>query len=169
MAPAYRERLRIEGVTLAASGVVASAALVAFVPESRRWPLSTVAQLGATAALLELVGTRYVRRWLDRAEEVEPGQEGSGEPTPLWQLPLIMGGLAGVFVVLPETGLPASHTAGWDAALRVTGGCALVGLMQAVRWERIAAADESARGRRYVRGPGSHLVGGTKLAFTKRR
>ena len=55
----------------------------------------------------------------------------------------------------------------WDAGLRVTGGCMLVGLAQAVLLERLVAADERRRGRRYVRMPGSSLLG-TKLGFTDR-
>jgi hypothetical protein len=104
---------------------------------------------------------------MDRAEELPPGEEGDGEPTPLWMLPPIMAGLAAVFVLLPRTGLPASSAAGWDAALRVTGGCVLVGTAQAVLFERTVAKDEERRGRRYVRIPGSRLLGGTKLGWTR--
>jgi hypothetical protein len=168
MAPSYRDRLKVEGWTMAASGAVASVALLALVPESRQRWLSTVAQLALVAGLLDRVGGRSVRKWMDEAAEAEPGGEGTGEPTPLWQLPLIVGGLAAAFVLLPETGLPASGEAGWDAGLRVTGGCLLVGLAQGVRYERIVAGDEARRGRRYVRAPGSRLIRGTVLAFTKR-
>jgi hypothetical protein len=167
MAPSYRERLRVEGLALAACGALASAALVAFVPQSRRWPLNTVAQLAVVAVLLEGFGTRRVRKWMDEAEELPPGEEGSGEPTPLWMLPPIMTGLAAVFVLLPETGLPASDRAGWDAALRITGGCMLVGLVQGLRFEGIVGADEQKRGRRYLRVKGSHLWSGTKLGWTR--
>src|SRR4051812_6125319 len=113
--PSYRERLRIEGLTLAAIGAASSVGLIAFVPASRRWPLNTVAQLAAVAVLLEALGTRRVHKWLDDADELAPGEEGSGEPTPLWMLPPIVAFLAAVFVVLPETGLPGSEKAGWDA------------------------------------------------------
>jgi hypothetical protein len=37
-----------------------------------------------------------------------------------------------------------------------------------VRYERVVAADEERRGRRYFRVPGSRLVRGTQLAFTRR-
>jgi hypothetical protein len=167
MVPSYRERLRVEGYALAASGALASVALVALVPASRRWPLNTVAQLAVVAALLEGFGTRKVRRWIDDAHELERGEEGSGEPTPLWMLPPIMASLATVFVLLPETGLPASDRAGWDAALRITGGCVLVGLAQALRFQRVVAAEESKRGRRYLRVKGSHLWSGTKLGYVR--
>jgi hypothetical protein len=165
MPPTYRERLRIEGFTLAASGAVGSALLLALVPESRRWPLNTAAQLAVVAGLLEWAGRRFVSRWLDEAQEVESG-ETTGEPTPLWQLPLIACGLAAAFGLLPQTGLPGSDRAGWDAGLRVTGGCLLVGLAQALRYERIVASDERAKRRRYVRVPGSRL-GGTRLGFMR--
>jgi hypothetical protein len=165
MVPSYRERLHLEGLALAACGALASAALVAFAPASRRWPLNTVAQLAVVAALLEGVGTRKVRKWMRDADEIEPGNEGSGEPTPLWMLPSILVSLAAVFVLLPETGLPASDRAGWDAALRITGGCLLVGLVQALRYGGIVAGAESRNGRRYIRVKGSHLWSGTKLGW----
>jgi hypothetical protein len=163
--PSYRERLRIEGLALAACGLAGSVALVALVPASRRWPLNTVAQLAVVAALLEGVGTRKVRSWMGDADELLPAEVGSGEPTPLWMLPPIVTSLAAVFVLLPETGLPASDRAGWDAALRITGGCLLVGLVQGLRFEGIVAREESKRGRRYIRVKGSHLWSGTKLGW----
>jgi hypothetical protein len=165
--PSYRERLRTEGFALAAIGAAASAGLIAFVPDSRRWPLNTVAQLAAVAVLLETVGPRRVRKWMNDADAIEPGEEGSGEPTPLWMLPPIVAGLAAVFVLLPETGLPGSDRSGWDAGLRITGGCALVGLAQALRYARIVKQDEEKRGRRYLRVKGSHLWSGTTLGWTK--
>jgi hypothetical protein len=103
---------------------------------------------------------------MDRAEELRAGEEGSGEPTPLWMMPPIVAGLAAAFVLLPETGLPASGAAGWDAGLRVTGGCLIVGLAQALGLERTVAADEARRGRHYLRVKGSRLLGGTKLGYT---
>src|SRR4051812_13843732 len=167
--PSYRERLRTEGLALAACGLAGSAALVAFVPASRRWPLSTVAQPAGVAAWWEGFGPRRVRAGVRDADEIAPGEGGSGEPTPLWMLPPIMVALAAVFVLLPETGLPASDRAGWDAALRITGGCLLVGLVQGVRYERIVAKEEAARGRRYIRVKGSHLWSGTKLGWVGER
>jgi hypothetical protein len=165
--PSYRERLRIEGLTLAASGALASAALVAFVPASRRGPLNTVGQLAVVAVLLEALGTRAVRRYVRDAGEIEPGEEGTGEPTPLWMLPPIMVSLAAGFVLLPETGLPGSDRAGWDAGLRITGGCMIVGLAQALRWHGIVAKEERASGRRFLRVKGSQLFKGTKLGWLR--
>jgi hypothetical protein len=165
MPPSYRERLRVEGFALTALGAAGSAALVAFVPESRRRPPSTVGQLIALALLLELLGTRAVRRSIDEARELD--DPGSGEPTPIWMLPPIVAGLAAAFVALPETGLPFSDLAGWDAGLRVTAGCMVVGLAQALRWAGVVAAAERSRGRRYFRVAGSHLWSGTKLGYVK--
>ena len=165
MPPSYRERLRVEGFALAALGAAGSVALMAFEPESRRRPMSTMGQLVALALLLEWIGTRSVRRSVDEAQELD--DPGSGEPTPLWMLPPIVAGLTGLFVALPETGLPFSELAGWDAGLRITGGCVVVGLAQALRWEGVVAAAERATGRRYIRAAGSHLWSGTKLGYTK--
>jgi hypothetical protein len=165
MPPSYRERLRVEGLALAAIGAAGSAALLAFAPESRRRSPSTIGQLIALAVLLEWVGTRKVRKWVDEADELE--DPGTGEPTPLWMLPPIVAGLAAAFVALPETGLPFSDLAGWDAGLRVTAGCAVVGLWQALRLDRVVAAAERSSGRRYFRAAGSQLVGGTKLGYRK--
>jgi hypothetical protein len=146
---------------------VASVALVAAVPASRRWPPNTIGQVAIVAFLLDRFGRRSVQRWMDAADEVEEGEEGSGEPTPLWHLPLVMGGLAAFFVLLPETGLPGSDAAGWDAGLRITGGCVAVGLIQALRYEPVVAVDEHARGRRYFRAAGSRILRGTNLAYTR--
>jgi uncharacterized protein YjeT (DUF2065 family) len=165
MPPTYRDRLRIEGLTLAACGVAGSAGLLAFKTEqATRWPLNTIGQLAVVAGLLGWLGPRAVRRSIDGAQELTAGGEGSGEPTPLWQLPVIVAGLAGTFVALQEV----NDRAGWDAALRITGGCTLVGLAQAVVLERLVAADEDRRGRTYFRFKGSRLGRGTKLGFVPR-
>ena len=155
-APSYRERLTVEGGVLAASGLVGSAVLVAFVDQSRDAPRSTVVQLVVVAALCIVLGPFFAKRWMQRAQPIDHTEAG-GEPTPLWQLPLITGGLALVVA------LPPPHL--WDAALRVTGGCLLVGLMQAGVMAGLVAADERRRGRRYVRLPGSRILRGTKLGY----
>ena len=157
--PTYRERLRREGLTLAACGALGSAGLLVFKTEdATRGPLSTLVQLAVVAALLAWLGPRSARSSIDASEEVAPGAEGSGEPTPLWQLPLIVAGLAAAFAAL----------VGWDAALRITGGCTLVGLAQAVLLERIVARDEERRGRVYFRRPGSRILRGTRLGHRAR-
>lgn len=162
MPPTYRERLRVEGLTLAACGAAGSAGLLAFKTEqATRWPWNTIGQLAVVAGLLGWLGPRSVRRSIAAAHELPAGGEGSGEPTPLWQLPVIVTSLAATFVALGEV----NDRAGWDAALRITGGCTLVGLAQAVLLERVVAADEATTGRSYLRFKGSRLGRGTKLGF----
>jgi hypothetical protein len=162
MPPTYRERLRIEGAVLAGCGAAGSAALLAGFEEARRRPASTVVQLAVVAVLLAGLAPRSARKAIERAEPIPPGGEGSGEPTPLWHVPLVLGGLVAA-VILPRE-LGAEH-AGWDAALRVTAGCAMVGVAQAVLLERVVAADERRTGRSYLRMPGSRLGRGTRLGW----
>ena len=152
--PTYRERLRVEGGVLAACGAAGSVALLVAVDESTRNPASTIGQLAAVAALLGWLGPRGARRSMDAAGPAA-AEEGplSGEPTPLWQLPLIVAGLA----------VPIGLVGGWDAGLRVTGGCLLVGLAQAVLIERVVAARERAGGGAFVRLAGSRILRGTRL------
>ena len=141
---------------LAASGLGGSAVLLAFVEQSRDAPQSTIVQLVVVAALCVALGSYFAKKWTEGAQPIDPA-DASGEPTPLWQLPLITAGLALVVA------LPPPHL--WDAALRVTGGCLLVGLMQAALMARLVAADERRRGRRYVRLRGSRILRGTKLGY----
>lgn len=163
--PSYRDRLRIEGLTLAAAGVAGSAGLLTLkTEEATRWPWNTVGQLAVVAGLLGVFGPRSVRKAIDGSSALAPGAEGTGEPTPLWQLPVIVAGLAATFVALGEV----NDKAGWDAALRITGGCTLVGLAQALLLERRVAADEAATGRRYLRVKGSRIGRGTRLGWLPR-
>lgn len=76
--------------------------------------------------------------------------------------PLVVVGLVAIFVIPGELGVGA---VGWDAGLRITLGCLLVGLTQALLLAPLVAADEKRQGRRYVRLPGSRAIGGTKLGF----
>ena len=154
--PSYRERLYREGGALAASGAVGSVILLVFVDGARDGPWSTALQLAVVALLCAWLGPRSARRWTARAEPVPGGRTLSGEPTPLWQLPSITAALT-LAVALP-TGM-------WDAGLRVTGGCLLVGLAQACVMAPLVRADERRRRRRYVRLPGSRILRGTRLGF----
>lgn len=154
LGPSYRQRLRLEGGTLAGCGLVASLALVLIDDRTTDNGLSTVLQLAVVLLLLAWFGPRSVHKALARARpagELDP----TGEPTPLWQLPLIVAGLATPFLLFGV----------WDAGLRVTGGCLLVGLAQAILLERVVARQEQAAGRVYVRAPGSRLLRGTQLAW----
>ena len=109
------------------------------------------------AALLAWLGPRGVRTAIARAEEIgRPGvPPATGEPTPLWHLPLVVAVLATPLVL---AGAP-------DAALRVTGGSALVGAAQAVLLARIVAGHERRAGRVFARLPGSRILRGTQLGW----
>lgn len=164
--PTYRERLSIEGGVLAGSGLLGSILLLALSEQSRRWPLSTIGQLAVVGALLAFFGPRSVAKALREARAMRREDLGSGEPTPLWQLPLIVAVLA-LLVAKPVGPIPdaLSLRAGWDVGLRVTGGCALVGLAQAVVLARQVAHAEQADGRVYHRIAGSRLGRGTRIGY----
>ena len=151
--PSYRERLRLEGSVLAGCGALSAVAVLLFADGATRGPLSTVVQLAVVALLMATAGVFSVRRSIERAVELDAGDPGTGEPTALWLLPLIVAVLT----------LGFGFAAGWDAGLRIGGGCVLVGLAQAVLFERVVAAAERRHGRSYERLPGSSLFTGTKL------
>jgi hypothetical protein len=161
-APTYRERLRVEGGVLAASGALASAALLVFVDEAGERSSSTAVQMAVVAIVLALLGPQSVRRWMAAAVPIAPGTQPTGQPTPLWMPPLVVVVLVAVFVVPGELGIGA---VGWDAGLRITLACVLVGSAQALLLAQLVAADEARTGRRYLRLPGSRAIGGTKLGF----
>jgi hypothetical protein len=148
--------LRREGGALAVSGAVGTIALLVASTQARHGPVSTAVQLIVVTLLLAWLVPRSVRHSIATSEAHSVRQLGSGEPTPLWQLPAIVVALASV----------AGLVVGWDAALRVTGGCALVGLAQSVVGARIVAMDQLATERRYVRIPGSRILRGTRLGYT---
>lgn len=154
-APSYRERLALEGAVLAGSGAVGSAALLLLADGATDGPWNTIGQLAVVAGLCGWLGPRSVRKWTAAAEPAED-REVSGDPTPLWQMPAITAGLT--LAVAVPTGM-------WDAGLRVTGGCALVGLTQAALMAPLVAREERRSERRFVRLPGSRLGRGTKLGY----
>lgn len=156
--PTYRQRLRVEGTALAACGAIGTVILLAGVDQARRGPASTIGQLVFVGLLLGWFGPRSVRRAIASSSPIAVGEVGSGEPTPLWQLPVIVAGLTGLAGVL----------GGWDAGLRVTGGCVLVGLAQAILLERLVAARELGLKRRFYRIPGSRILRGTLLGYEGR-
>lgn len=155
MPPTYRERLRLEGVTLAGCGMLGSLVLLVAASESRADPMNTVVQLVGVALLLAWLGPRSVRRAVAAAEPLFSPNVGSGEPTPLWQLPVVVVGLA----------VLAGELAGWDAGLRVTLGCVLVGLTQFVFLEPMVAVRERSNRCRYFRVKGSRILRGTRLGY----
>ena len=138
---------------LALCGAIGTIVLLAVNAQAQRDPLNTAGQLAAVALLLAWLGPRSVRRAMAASESRSERDLGSGEPTPVWRLPLI------VVVLATAAGL----LAGWDAGVRVTVGCGLVGLAQALVLERIVAADEHKTGRKYFRIAGSRILRGTRL------
>jgi hypothetical protein len=140
---------------LAASGVVGVVALLALADGATDGPWNTIGQLVVVAAVCVTLGPLYARKWMASAKPAE-GLAVTGDPTPLWQLPAIVAGLT-LLVAVP-TGM-------WDAGLRVTGGCVLVGLMQAALMAPLVAREERRSGRRFVRLPGSRLGRGTRLGW----
>ena len=176
MADTYRQRLRVEGLTLAAAGLAGSALLLATQEQARRAPMNTVVQLGMLAGGIAVLGPRSTRKALEGAERVRFGRVGTGEPTPLWHVPVPMIG-GTIFVAKlakplnAKLGLPPwiARPAGWDAGLRVTAGGAMVGFYQAFAIERQVAAAERRGLRTYYRMPGSELGPGTRLGWTRSR
>jgi len=154
----YRARLRTEGLALAACGAVGSVALLLADARTTQNAGSTVGQLAVVLVLLGVLGPISVRAAIARSQPGE-GVGATGEPTPLWHLPLVV-----VVLAVPLVALGA-----WDAALRVTGGCVLVGLAQALLLAGVVRSDERRTGRTYVRAPGSRIVRGTRLTHVQSR
>lgn len=160
--PTYRQRLRLEGAVLAASGAIASVLLLVFADEASERAASTALQITFVTAVLAVAGPVFVRRWVAEAQPVTEGGELTGQPTALWKPPLVVAVLTALFVVPGELGVGA---VGWDAGLRITLGCMVVGLAQALLVERLVAADEARNGHSYIRLPGSRATSGTNLGF----
>ena len=151
--PTYLHRLRLEGTVLAGCGALGSLGLLIALPGSRHSPLSTIIQLAIVVALLALLGPRGVRRSIAASSTLSADDVGSGEPTPLWHVVAIVVVLAVI----------AGEAAGWDAGLRVTLGCMLVGLFQALILGGCVTVDERATGLTYYRVKGSRILRGTRL------
>lgn len=141
---------------LAACGAAGTAVLLAADDRTTDHVGSTAGQLAVVLVLLVVLGPRSVRRALEGSAP-EGVRRATGEPTPLWHLPLVVAVLAAPLVALGS----------WDAGLRVTLGCALVGLVQALLLTRVVAADERRTGRTYARAPGSRILRGTLLAHAQ--
>lgn len=174
MAPTYRDRLRAEGLVLAGVGVAGSALLLATREQSKRMPLNTIGQLVLLGVGLARLGPRSTAKAMGAAQRVEPSGVGTGEPTPLWHVPvpviaqtLFFAKVAGVLAKPLPLPPRLKDAAGWDAGLRVTAGSALVGAYQALGVARQVAADEAVHGRTYFRMPGSRLGSGTVLGYTE--
>ncbi len=129
--------------------------LITAAPASTHNPISTAVQETVVAAILLWFGPRGVRRSIAASNELDAQAIGSGEPTPLWHIGAIVIGLT----------LTAGTIAGWDAGLRVTIGCALVGSVQMGVLALMVKADEHATGRTYYRVKGSRILRGTRLGY----
>ena len=175
MAQSYVKRLRLEGLTLAAVGAAGSAGLLATQPEAKRLPLRTIGQLVLVAGGLGALGPRSTDKALSDASRIWFGRVGTGEPTPLWHLPLPVAAQVAFVSVVAKKALAGTslsprlkESPGWDAALRVTAGSALVGVYQALVVAPQVKRAEASKLRRYYRMPGSRLGRGTKLGYTSR-
>jgi hypothetical protein len=157
-ASTYLHRLRLEGAVLAACGAIGTLGLLAATSQSRNGPLSTAWQLVVVALLLLWLGPRGVRHSIADSSLLPEDQIGSGEPTPLWHIALIVVVLAAI----------AGTIAGWDAGIRVTGGCLLVGAVQALLLAHVVDAEERRTGRTFYRIAGSRILKGTRLGYVTR-
>ncbi len=152
---------------LAGSGALGCALMLALVHAASERALSTIGQLVFVTILIAAFTPILVRRSLAGAQPLaDAADAGSGQPTPLWKPPLVTIVLAALFVVPGELGV---GVAGWDAGVRICGGCMLVGLAQAILVERLVGADEGRTGRTFVRVAGASAFGGTKLGFFGRK
>jgi hypothetical protein len=151
----YTQRLQREGFTLAGCGLAGCVLLVSLSEGATDNAVSTAMQLVIVLVLMTGLGLLSVRRAVAGAEPVGAEHAGDGEPTPLWQLPLIVAGLTAV----------GSVALGLDAGLRVAGGCAVIGLVQALVLRTAVAGEERRTGRSYVRTAGSRIVRGSRLAY----
>ncbi len=156
--PTYLQRLRLEGAVLAACGAIGTAVLLTVSAQARRAPASTAVQLLVLAGLLAWLEPRGVRRSIASSEQLSADDLGSGEPTPPWHIVAI----AAILTVL------AGELGGWDAGLRVTAGCLLVGTFQSVVLGRAVASCQRANGRTYYRVAGSRILRGTRLGHVTR-
>jgi hypothetical protein len=139
-------------------GAAATIVLLVTSAQTTRGPLSTFLQLLVVGLLLAWFGPRGVQKAVAGSEGLPSDSVGSGEPTPLWHIAAIVAGLT----------LLAGEVAGWDAGLRVTLGCLLVGATQAGLLSELVTRAERADGRVYYRVPGSRILRGTRLGYVER-
>jgi hypothetical protein len=151
--PTYAHRLRLEGTVLGVCGAIGSLVLLISVPASRDSLLSTAVQLAIVLGLLAWLGPRGVRRSVAASVSLAADDIGSGEPTPLWHI---------VAIVLVLTAV-VGGVGGWSAGLRVTGGCLLIGLVQALALAPLVTRTERHAGVTYYRVKGSRILRGTRL------
>lgn len=159
MPPSYRQRLRVEGLALAASAGVAVAVLLIAVAGSRAGLSRTLIVFAVALLLIAWLGPRSVHLALARAKQIFTPDPGNGQPRALWQLPTLV---AVVTIIVTKL-------AGAANGLRLTLVLVLLGLCQAFVLERIVAVNESQSRRRYFRVEGSRMFGATRLGYLQRR
>jgi hypothetical protein len=153
--PTYLHRLRLEGAVLGACGALGTVGLVVLAAGARDDLLSTALQLAVLMLLLLWLGPRGLRRSIADSDERHQVDIGSGEPTPLWHIAVIVIALTGLAGLL-----------GWDVSLRVTAGCMLVGAAQSLLIADLLRREERRTGRTFYRTAGSRILKGTRLAYT---
>ena len=157
--PSYRERLRVEGLVLAASAAVATLALLIGAADSRTGIGATLIVLAIALLLIAWLAPRSVHLALRRASQLFTPDLGTGQPRALWQLPLLV---AIPVVVFAKLG-------GAAMGLRLAVILLILGLVQAFMLERIVAVFEGQARRRFYRVEGSKMLGATKLGYVQRR
>ncbi len=157
--PSYRDRLRAEGLALAASAALAAVILLAVAAEARGGVARTLIVAGVALLLVAWLGPRSVHLALRHATQLFTPDLGSGVPRALWQLPV----LVAVATVL------VAKLAGAANGLRLDLILLLIGLCQAFVLERIVAVNEGQARRRYFRVAGSRMFGATRLGYVQRR
>jgi hypothetical protein len=155
--PTYRQRLTVEGGALMLCGAIATMVLLLTSTETTRGPASTLVQLTVLVLALAWFGPRGVSRAVTGSEILASDSVGSGEPTPLWHIAAIVVSLT----------VLAGEVAGWDAGLRVTLGCMLVGATQVGVLGPQVRRTERHSGRTYYRVPGSRILRGTRLGYVQ--
>jgi len=85
--PTYRDRLRVEGATLAAVGAAGSAVLLATQPEAKRMPAGTIGQLALVAVALARFGPRTGAGAMRAARRVRGRAVGTARRRTYYRLP----------------------------------------------------------------------------------
>lgn len=159
MPPSYRERLRVEGLALAAGAALAALILLITVTGSRSSLTRTLIIVAVVLLLLAWLGPRSVHLALGRATQLFTPDLGGGAPRAPWQL---------LMLVAAATAIVA-RLGGGANGLRLDLILLLVGLCQAFVLERIVAVNEGQTRRRYFRVEGSRMFGATRIGFVQRR
>ncbi len=157
--PSYRDRLRAEGLALAASAALAALVLLVAASGARGGLGRTLIVAAVALLLVAWLGPRSAHLALGRATQLFTPDLGGGEPRALWQLPLLVAVATAV----------VARLAGAENGLRLDLVLLLIGLGQAFVLERIVAVNEGQTRRRYFRVEGSRMLGATRIGYVQRR